>query len=713
MTTTYVDNSNVCAKLAEHVASLAEKTLAVKDETSTFSLKHLEPRLRQGLVRIAVVGVTGSGKSTTINALVEKLVLPENPSISSPIPVWLGYQEEDTSVDIYGSQNGQMTRESCGLETFRKKYCYNIKDIQDRDRSRYNSVEFGAVKTDSDILKGNVTLIDTLGISATTVDSRKTIRVLEEGVDAVIFVTKNSKLNLSEMQFLYRHVLGCTSKQNPDASQGLNPRPVVPENLLFVYNNFFGVPSKIEFAERIRAFYQDSGLKLTEQQIETFVANNIFYINALNARLGTLGAYPYVASAPEGCSEMELEAARELEEEESNILKGSNREKLLEESGVLSLRAAVQQLGFRLGHGENSAAVRRIGGLIEVVDGVIQAADTRISAGNMSVHDLQKKKEVFAQNWKDDEVELTSISNGMMALSDRYETSFSRLLTDISKGLVSDCGNRALRMPMPPSFRNQYKTFQQMDAANRELYLNALLPDVIQRTYNYCIEKLLEALDENRTDDYETPFSVMEETRNFMHQQEILLNGRIESLRKAGAEELGMHFPKPMIVETLFDTLGQDLQERVKEIISDVCITGGKAFEKNMGQYIQKCKPNLIQNVLGLVLPNQGAKWQWESIAKGLFKPLAEEIVSHIPELAKSTIYKQTSNAFNSTKDEIRKSHIQLFFSLENTLEELEKKIVNTEKVVSQTETDMGELRKSCEAIKADILSMQYQLQHG
>lgn len=713
MTTTYVDNSNICAKLAEHVASLAEKTLAVEDKTSTYTLKHLEPRLRQGLVRIAVVGVTGSGKSTTVNALVEKLVLPENPCISSPIPVWLGYQQEGTSVDIYSSHEGQMSRECCDMETFRKKYCYNIKDIQDKDRSRYNSVEFGAVKTDSVLLQNNVTLIDTLGISATTVDSRKTIRVLEEGVDAVIFVTKNSKLNLSEMQFLYRYVLGCTSKQNPDASQGVNPRPIAPENLLFVYNNFFGVPSKTEFAERIRTFYKDSSLGLTEQQREALATNNVFYIHARDARMGALGAYPYFASAPEGSSEMELEAARELEAEETDILKVSKQGKMLEESGILPLRNAVLQLGYRLGHGENSASVRRIGGLVEVVDGVIQAANARVSGGYMSIDDLQKKKEVFAQNKKDDEAEREAISNGMMKLSKEYEDSFSRLLKDISKELVSDCGNRALRMPMPPSFRSQYKAFLQMDTAQRGEYLNALLPDVIQRTIDYCIERLLTALEERRTDDYRTPFAVMKETSDFMQKQETLFNGRIESLRKAGAGELGMFFPNPMLVETLFSKLGQDLQEKVKEIISDACITGGKVFEENMGQYIKKCAPNLIQNVLGHVLPNQVAKWQWESIAKGLFKPLAEEIVVGIPELAKSTIYKRTMDAFNSTKDEICMSHIQLFVSLEITLGKLEEKILNAEKAVTQTEADMNELKESCEAIKADILNMQYQLQHG
>ena len=79
--------SDISERLAGHISALADMTRSVNDGTSTYILNHLEPRFRQGLVRVAVIGVTGSGKSTAVNALVEHLALPENPSVSTPIPV--------------------------------------------------------------------------------------------------------------------------------------------------------------------------------------------------------------------------------------------------------------------------------------------------------------------------------------------------------------------------------------------------------------------------------------------------------------------------------------------------------------------------------------------------------------------------------------------------------------------------------------------------
>lgn len=79
-----VNVSQISGRLAGHVAALAEMTEFMGDGNSTYTLRHLEPRLRQGLVRIAFVGVTSTGKSTAINALIGQLALPENPSVSSP-----------------------------------------------------------------------------------------------------------------------------------------------------------------------------------------------------------------------------------------------------------------------------------------------------------------------------------------------------------------------------------------------------------------------------------------------------------------------------------------------------------------------------------------------------------------------------------------------------------------------------------------------------
>lgn len=712
MTTTNLSDSDISARLAEHISRLSQMTASVQDTASTFVLNHLEPRLRQGLVRIAVIGTTGAGKSTTINALTECLVLPENPSTSSPIPVWIGYHDAEPSVEIYRSDNGSVIQEVHSVPDFQRKYCYHMQDIIDKDRTRYNTVEFGAVSLRSPIVQGNVTLIDTLGIAATTVDSRKTIRVLEEGVDAVIFVTNKSQLTLSEQRFLRSHVLGCASRAEPNAQPVSTSQPILPENLLFVHNCFYGVPSKTAFAEGIRSFYRDCSLELTEEQIDDFATRNVFFIQARNARMGRLGVYPYVDRAPEGCSAEERDAAKELELEEQELLKEAEPAKLVTQSGVPELAEGIRQLSRRLGYGENAVSVKRIRELVGVVDGVIQSADTRIAGKNMTIIQLNNRKEQFQQIKLDDVADQNTLIDSMNALSEEYVTSFAHLLRDVVGDLITDCAGQALRTPMPTSFRTQYQAYLRMNRSQREQYLEAMLPDVVHRIYQYCINQMLNALDERRTDDYATPFAVMEKVKHFMQQQEIVFQGRIDSLKNANAEELGMFFPQPLVVKNLFDKLGQDLQEKVKEIIADACTTGGKAFEETMGKYIKGCSLNLLQGFAGQIFQDKAARWLWSNITKSLFKPLAEDIVRGIPMHAERTIYAQTTDAFRNTRDEICHSHIQLFVSLEITIAQLEAQLKNANAAACRTQEDMQILKQTCEDIRKDILAMQYQLQH-
>lgn len=117
-----INVSQIGHRLANHVASLAEMTAFMGDSNSTYMLRHLEPSLQQGLVRIAFVGVTSTGKSTAINALVGQLVLPENPSVSSPIPVWIGYQDQEASqAEIYLAGADGLERSNCDLNTFKMR----------------------------------------------------------------------------------------------------------------------------------------------------------------------------------------------------------------------------------------------------------------------------------------------------------------------------------------------------------------------------------------------------------------------------------------------------------------------------------------------------------------------------------------------------------------------------------------------------------------
>lgn len=698
-------------RLSGHVRALAEMTELMGDDNSTRTLRHLEPRLGQGLVRTAFVGVTSTGKSTAINALIGELALPENPSVSSPIPVWIGYRDEKASqAEIYLTEDGKFKRKTCDLNTFKREYCYNIEDIANRDRSRYNSVEFGAVKTCSRLLEGGLTLIDTLGIAATTVDSRKTIRVLREGVDAVVFVTKSANLNLDEKRFLYRYVLGCRNAQTRSSDSGdIEPfRAVSPENLFFVYNDWYGVPAKAPFIESVCALYRNSDLGMDEAEIRRLAEENVFFINAYRGRLGLLGEYPYVDCAPAGSGEEAVSSLRELEEFEREELEGFDRAELVETSGIPELAEAIKRKAYKLCFGRNSVAVRRIRELVPVIDGVMNAADKRVGDINLSMAELERRRENFAALREDDAEEQAGITTALMALNQKYRQSFTRLLEDITPDLITDCAGNALRTAMPLDFRSRFRDYLSMDVEGREQFLRSMLPEQIKSTYEYCTGQLLKALDERRTDDYQTPFAVMEEVRLFIANQANLLNTRVESLRNMGAANLGASLPESVIVDEIFRQLELDLEEKVKEIIADSCMMSGRRFEESIRRYVSKCKLGIITKFFP-----QAADWLWNKITKNLFAPMAEAVVNGMSDYTSSNIFLETTAAFDMTKTKICMSHIKLFVSLEVTLSELEERLRAKSGERTQESEKAAELKRKCEEIKSDILYMQSSLQNG
>ena len=702
--------STLSARLADHAARLAELIGQIGDPVSAQVLTQLEPRLRQGLVRVAVVGVTGSGKSTMVNALVDRLVLPENPSVSSPIPVWLGWQEgPDALPRIYRVRDGQTVMEVCDSETFRRRFCYNLRDIQDKDRSRYNEVSFSTVGLNAPILRENLTLIDTLGISATAVDSRKTVRVLEEGVDAVVFVTRNSKLNLEEMRFLYRHVLGIDRQEDP-SPLAPNPRPVLPENLIFVNNNFFGVPNRTEFAERVRSFYRDSGLPLSDGEIQRLAEENCFYINAYHARLGP---YPYARCAPEGSSETELAMLRKREEIEQREWSGCDPAQRTAESGVDALRAALETLGRRLGCGAGSVSVKRIAELLSIIDGVIHAADRQSTLHHDSIKDLNALRSYLLEMKQDDQVDQGKLEAAMNERCTAYTRSFRRMLDGLLPELKKESAQKAKNRIMPSHFRKNYPVYAKMERKDQQEYLNGLLPELNKYIYEYCCEKLQGALKNRRIDDFKTPLLILEETRALIRSQAVLFNARINQLYQAGGAELGIYFPQPLAVDQLFGTLEQDLVERTQQIIADACKTGGEEFEQKLEPYLRKCRLNFFQNIWAGINRDAGPEMLWENVRKQLFVPLAEHIVEHMPEHTAETVYEKTAEAFHLTTAEICKAHMALFVSLEMGIAKLEADISTADAAADRNATDTGRLKTACEEIKQDILAIQYRLQHG
>jgi len=204
----------------------------------------------------------------------------------------------------------------------------------------------------------------------------------------------------------------------------------------------------------------------------------------------------------------------------------------------------------------------------------------------------------------------------------------------------------------------------------------------------------------------------MAQTRDFMEKQATVLNARIEALRKSGGEELGMFFPKAIVVEELFKNLELDLDEKVKEIIADACIAGGEKFEGTL-QTIKKSNLNIFQQVVGLLAAGQKPKMFWSNIRKHVLSPLAESIVEKMPEHTVVSILEKTGKAFDTTKDAICRSHIELFVSLEHTLKQLEDQISSAGVQAAGVAAQMQKLIQDCVEIKRDINQLGYELLQG
>lgn len=704
--------STIGARLADHVASLAEITQSAGDLTSTTTLRHLEPRLRQGLVRIAVVGITGSGKSTLINALVDQLILPENPSVSSPIPVWIGYHEKDAiTADIYEKKGDTIAMTTCSIEDFRRKYCYNIDDILDCDRTRFNHVSFGAASTNSPLLQGNVTLIDTLGIAATTVDSQKTIRVLEEGVDAVIFVTKNNVLTKAEERFLYRYILGCRSKENPDP-QACNPHPILPAHLLFVHNNFSGVPSPVAFAERVKTLYRDSDLHLSEEEIQRCASENICFVNALQARLGSLGVYPYSTNAPEGTSPEDLLGLKEKEAGEQWKLDHSDTEQLVKDSQIRQLTHKIRALSNRLAYGPQSVSVQRIQELVPVIDGISLAAHQRIAAMHLTTSELQTKQSLLKEMQQDDLATHMGIHAAMKQHRRDYLKGFEQLLPAVTTTLTDPCQELAAATPTPEDLAGWYDAFRHMNKSQKEAHLHSLLEDQVKTTYSYCTSKILEALDQYKTGNVTTPLVVLENTKEYLMVQAQVLSDRINGLKKAGFDQWGMFFPQPPTVEKMYEKLAQDLEEEVTQVIKEAGISGGQHFkQETLPKLIRRCDLSILQRFVGIALPNRAGKQLWDRLRKYLFVPMANTIVALLPEYILQRIEQPTTDAFDAIAQEVCLTHTQLFVSLEMTHSKIQNQIQQANADAVAYAADMQTLIDTCDTIKNDILIMQAQLQ--
>ncbi|MEE1130644.1 MAG: SH3 domain-containing protein [Caryophanon sp.] len=178
---------------------------------STPQLQHFEHRIQQLLdfhndnVRILVMGEFSAGKSSLINALLERPILPTGAVATTAITTFLRYSEQDEYFEaVYG--NGDITRHALTqLAVF----------SSERETSTVRSgLQYINVYVNAPILK-NMTLIDTPGLNSLNDDhTEQAMNVYKEADDGIwIFNfgkigTSSEMTELKKLLKLQLHPLG-------------------------------------------------------------------------------------------------------------------------------------------------------------------------------------------------------------------------------------------------------------------------------------------------------------------------------------------------------------------------------------------------------------------------------------------------------------------------------------------------------------------------
>ena len=236
-----------------------------------------------GLYKVVVAGTSNSGKSTLINALTGRELLPESMSTSTKITTYIGRSclEADYDVIVMGCRGGK--RRHLEYDAFLHEYVYGLKEIYEGKQSSENLMS-GFVNSSHELADYGVCLVDTIGIGINDYDVKRTAGIMREA-DVVVFLydgSKHGNLTSDEIDFLK-----ATLFKN-------KKRPLLPyERILFAPNKMDCVASPAQIKQILSydlGNFVPSGSEGWQQLV-----NNIFPIAARYYRLAQAGIANYSA----------------------------------------------------------------------------------------------------------------------------------------------------------------------------------------------------------------------------------------------------------------------------------------------------------------------------------------------------------------------------------------------------------------------------------
>lgn len=251
-------------------------------------------RLLQGPVRVLFLGVSSAGKSTLINAMIGRIVVPEGRHTTSPVPVWI-----QSSKSAQKSPHIRIVREgevgslpelsNQGSGDFIGKYCYTPREAASNTaQEKYR----GLIAATVDVLfqagpGGGLTLIDAPGINVSVGDNLRVEDVLAQGCEMIVIVFQG--MPQSDEEYL-RQLL---------VDDGGLLHPLLKSGRVFAVHNWVShlgteATAKAHIGKLFGAFLPPE---------------HFYMINALKHRLKSAGMYEFPHFLREGVTDEEVQEA--------------------------------------------------------------------------------------------------------------------------------------------------------------------------------------------------------------------------------------------------------------------------------------------------------------------------------------------------------------------------------------------------------------------
>lgn len=205
--------------------------------------------IHDGIFRVVVMGAFTTGKSTLINALVGKRILPESALPSTAILTFIQYGEDMNSVEVHFKdmvdEGGNVVKgrvETLSQEDFFNEYRYNNEDnrefLETGQVKRFAVVDYAIMRCSLELMHNGVCIVDSPGLEDKAVATELSLLMAKQA-QTIVYVCSERGFDDRDRSYFEEQFRGC------------------PRNVFFVMNRIDLIANQAERATALEKMKDD------------------------------------------------------------------------------------------------------------------------------------------------------------------------------------------------------------------------------------------------------------------------------------------------------------------------------------------------------------------------------------------------------------------------------------------------------------------------